>query len=105
MPNGQLIASGGQDETVVVWDANTYKPTLTIKEHTDGVVCLAFSPDSRRIVSSGYDEKIKIWDVQTGRVDLNLRAGTLIGSVAFSPNGRWVIGETGRQVFVWGAKT
>ena len=36
---------GGRDRLVIVWDAESGQETLTFKEHTGLVTCLAFRPD------------------------------------------------------------
>src|ERR1700676_726197 len=39
-----------------------------LEGHTDDVISVAFSPDSKRIVSSSNDKTIRVWDMETGRM-------------------------------------
>lgn len=42
--DGSLLASGGSDQSVIVWNVATGQPTLTLKEHTHVVESVAFPP-------------------------------------------------------------
>jgi WD40 repeat protein len=62
--DGLLIISGSCDKTVRIWDATTGEAACPpLQGHTDGVTCVAFSPDGR-IVSGSLDKTVRIWDVQ-----------------------------------------
>lgn len=52
-PDGQRIASGGDDQTVQVWDATGGKRFYTYSSDYPGVNSVAWSPDGRRIASGG----------------------------------------------------
>lgn len=66
-PDGKLIASGGRDKTVRLWDAASFHAVGDPMRHDDQVTSLAFTPDGRRIISTGSDKTIRQWDVQTHR--------------------------------------
>jgi WD40 repeat protein len=61
-PDGNRVASGGDDGTVKVWDPVSGREALTLRGHTDSVLAVAFSPDGTRIASSSKDGSVKIWD-------------------------------------------
>jgi WD40 repeat protein len=72
-PDGRHVVSGGDDETIRVWDAETGEEVVgPLKGHSDGVRFVAFSPDGRRIVSGSDDKTIRVWDAETGRRWLSL---------------------------------
>ncbi|KAF6750537.1 hypothetical protein DFP72DRAFT_817605 [Ephemerocybe angulata] len=68
-PNDQskFIASGSNDKTVRVWDAETGDLVSgPMDEHTDYVGTVAFSPDGKQIASGSDDGTIRIWDTESG---------------------------------------
>jgi WD40 repeat protein len=62
-PDGQRIASGADDGTVKIWNAETGALISALSGHIDSVVSVAFSPDGRRLVSGSFDTTVKIWAV------------------------------------------
>jgi len=67
---GKVLASGGEDEVIRLWDVSTGQHRGTLKGHTGSVNALAFipaAPDSKLLVSAGDDRTIRIWDVQAQR--------------------------------------
>jgi WD40 repeat protein len=65
------------------------KPELIVQSgHSDTVVDLAFSPDSKILASGGSDNIVKLWDLSSGK-ELRSLNGVRDGSfVAFSSDGR-----------------
>ena len=51
-PDGRRIASGGEDRTLWIWDAETAKP-LHRFTHKQTVNVLAFSPDGKSVAIGG----------------------------------------------------
>ena len=62
-PDGRWLASAGEDTTVRLWDAKSWKPLHTLRGHISWVSSLAFSPDSQRLVSGSRDHTVKVWDL------------------------------------------
>ena len=63
-PDGQLVASGGGDSIVRVWNLATGQFQDCIG-HKDVIAELAFAPDGQTLASSSWDKTIKLWDVST----------------------------------------
>src|SRR4051812_30926900 len=74
---------------VLSLSAQEPKLRATLKGHTDAVVAVAFSPDSKTLASASYDGTLKLWDMSTGkeRATLGKYRGCL-GCVAFSADGK-----------------
>jgi WD40 repeat protein len=69
-PNGKYIASGGEDNRVIIWDIKTGKPIKYYTGHTDDVNNLAFSGDGRFLFSCSDDKTIRKWDLTKAFPDL-----------------------------------
>ena len=107
-PDGTRIASGSDDFTVRLWDAQSGQPVGELTGHTDKVFGVAFSPDGTRIVSSGADHTVRLWDARTGEPIGQPLAGhtNWVSSVAFSPDGTRIVSSgADRTVRLWDAHT
>ena len=85
-PDGRLVASGGEDHTVLVWDVASGRELRSLIGHTKDVQSVAFSPDGKVLASGGSDKTVKLWDVASGR-ELRTLSIPHGNSVAFSPDG------------------
>src|SRR6266542_2893088 len=102
-PDGALLASGGEDHQIRVWDAATYRLRLTLDGHTDTVNSVAFAPDNTLLASASADRTVRLWDSSTGREVATLTPSTqVVNSVAFSPDGE-VLASAGAdaKVYLW----
>lgn len=61
--DGKYLATGGADNRLVVWDANTMKPLKLFTQHRDSVTGLAFRRGTNQLFSSSADRTIKIWSL------------------------------------------
>ena len=64
-PDGTLLATGGSDDLVIIWDVATGKNQTTLKGHEDSVLGLAFSTDGKFLASAAADNTVRIWDLKT----------------------------------------
>ena len=98
-PNATLLASGGEDGTVRLWDLAGWRagepipPVRLLGRHEKWVWSVRFSPDGKLLASGSLDRTIVLWDAATGEKVRTLRghSGTF-SRVAFAPDGRTVAG-------------
>jgi len=89
-PDGSLIASGGRDAAIQVWDARTGSQISWFHGHEDYVNAVAFVPDGTRIISGACDRTARVWkNVGEKRSDPILKAsGSLrLSHIDVSPDG------------------
>jgi WD40 repeat protein len=65
---GGLLACGGADKTVNVFDLNSGNRKYTLKECADAVYSLAFSPDGALLAAGSRDGKIRLWNTTDGKL-------------------------------------
>ncbi len=104
-PDGQYLASAGNDHTVQVWDAATGESFFTYGGHSDTVYTLAWSPNGKRIASGGNDHTLRVCDVTSGRKVFTKRnRSNIVLGVAWSPDGRYIAsGGSDHKVRIWDA--
>src|ERR671915_573161 len=66
-PDGRILASGGHDSSVILWDPQRGQQLgEPLQMPGDvGVNSLAFSPDGRILASGGHDSSVILWDPQS----------------------------------------
>jgi WD40 repeat protein/energy-coupling factor transporter ATP-binding protein EcfA2 len=104
--DGQL-ASGGGDNTIIIWDIKTGQPAQTLIGHTGPVISVAWSADGR-LASTSWDKTIIIWDLKIGQpaqILKGLRAFDGFTSVAWSTDGRLASGSSDNTIIIWDLKT
>jgi WD40 repeat protein len=110
-PDGQVLASAGEDQKVTLWEVATGRELASdLVGHKGGIVSLAFSPVGRDLVSGSFDGTLVIWDVADPshpslRRKLDGNAGS-IWAVAYSPDGKSIAsGNDDGTVKLWDPTT
>jgi WD40 repeat protein/serine/threonine protein kinase len=60
--DGKQLASASADQTLRIWDTETWQEPIVLKGHQQEVWALTFFSDSVRLASGSKDGKICIWD-------------------------------------------
>jgi WD40 repeat protein len=102
-PDGQRLVTGGEGDTVKIWNVQTGQELKILSGHTGDVCAVAFSPDGRWLATAGEDTTVRIWDAATWKPRYTLRGHTgLVSSLAFSPKGQYLVsGSRDHRVKVW----
>ncbi len=109
-PDGRTLASSSWNKTVSLRDAMTGALVRTYL-NPGRVFRVVFSPDGRQLaaagVSPGRTSFVTVWDTRTGgEVGATIRDESMPFSVAFDPDGRYLLKEgPGHTVKVWDART
>ena len=57
-PDGKLVATGGHDNLVILWDATSGREIAVFNDNKDYIMCLAFSLDGKMLASGSFDGKM-----------------------------------------------
>jgi Tol biopolymer transport system component/tRNA A-37 threonylcarbamoyl transferase component Bud32 len=111
-PDGKMIAAGGRDKIVSLWDAETGELIRTLEGENKSVLDLAFSPDGFFLVVALDEPRVFIWDANTGQLakqTIKGIDGTHTGNVYgvdWSPDGAKLVTVSGdKRVILWDAGT
>jgi RNA polymerase sigma factor (sigma-70 family) len=123
-PDGSVVATGGHDGTICLWDTATRKRLRKIKlveepyfhrngngidsggilgTDSGGILALAFAPNGQTIASANYDSTVRLFEVSTGKQLRILRGHAYsVGGVAFSPDGKILAsGSNDQTIRLW----
>lgn len=93
-PDGQTLATGSADGTVVIWNAATHREHARLGGEGEpgsvrGVRTLALSPDARTLAVGRRSGAIDLWDTATFALTGSLESeGGAAETIAWSPDGK-----------------
>jgi hypothetical protein len=101
-PDGTLLATGGTDSRVHVWNMATGAHKMEVKTRK-WPRALCFSPDGNYLITAGKDERLKKWNLQTGELVYAQKGHRAqIVSVDISPDGKYIAtGGADGKVILW----
>ena len=85
-PDGRLLASGGNEKTIHLWDITSGKLLSRYEGHNGSVHAIVWSVDGKRLASGGLDQSVLMWEPTSGTL-LERMAG-FVRVVAGSSDGR-----------------
>jgi mono/diheme cytochrome c family protein len=99
-PDSKLLAAGGCDRAIRIWDLASGKLAKTIEDHADWVLDLDFQPvDGKLLVSASRDKTSKVFDVAKGESIVTFPEHTEpVYAAAFTRDGKQIATSGGDKV-------
>ena len=106
-PDGAILASGANDNTVKLWDVATRTNIATLEGHKFWVRSVSFSRDGAILASGSWDGTVKLWDVATRTNIATLEGHTnRVNTASFLPDGAILAsGADDNTVKLWDVAT
>lgn len=105
--DGQHLASGGNDNKLLIWDAASSSPLLKFHQHSAAVKAISWSPHQRGLLASGggtADKCIRFWSTVTNSPLHHIDTGSQVCNLVWSKNVNELVSTHGysqNQVVVW----
>ncbi len=101
-PDGRLLAVGGEDGTVMVWDLAGETRAFHLRAHGFPVRGVYFHPDGHMLATLSAERVIRLWNMTSGETravlaDFDRRPLM----AAFSPEGDQIAINTENEVRIW----
>lgn len=102
-PDRTLLAAGGADNSIRIFEISTGKERLNIQQHADWVTALAFSPDGKQIASASRDRTARVFELENGNLlETYVEHTHPVFAVAFAQDGKRVFsGGRGKAAHLW----
>jgi WD40 repeat protein/serine/threonine protein kinase len=84
-PDGNMLAIGGEEGRLSLWNADTGEQVRELLGHEALVVKPIFSPDGRLLFTGGFDSTLKIWQLSEGRQLAEITTGGPVDLFALNP--------------------
>lgn len=104
--DGRILASGGEDGDVRIWNPATGAELHILRGHDGRVTSLTFSSDNKQLASGSFDQTIRIWDTATGKENRPREGSGGVLPLFVSPDGRLLASTSwDRKVRLWSLVT
>lgn len=107
-PNGKMLVSGSEDNTLKLWNLQKHKYICTLEGHEAGVKSVAFSRDGKMLVSGSADNTIKLWQLPKVKAPSHTLTGhsDWVKCLAISPDGQILAsGSQDKTIKLWNLAT
>jgi len=105
--DGSQLASGGNDNNLMVWNLHSNKPLMCNNDHIAAVKAIAWSPHQHNILASGggtADRTIRFWNTNSFEQIFKIDTGSQVCNLVFSKSSNELVSTHGyslNQINVW----
>jgi pre-mRNA-processing factor 19 len=98
-PDGIIMATGGDDNIVNVWDIRTGKaPKARFEGHSGAITSVAFNENGFFMASASQDRSISLWDLRTQKKLQSIALDEVAASVSYDFSGKYLAAAVGAEV-------
>jgi cell division cycle 20-like protein 1 (cofactor of APC complex) len=101
------LASGGNDNKLIIWDKSTTTPLYRFEDHVAAVKAVSWSPHQHGLLASGggtADRKILFWNTLTGNCIQGIDTGSQVCNLSWSKTTNELVSTHGysqNQIIIW----
>ena len=105
--DGSQLASGGNDNNLMIWNLHSPKPMMCNNSHLAAVKAIAWSPHQHNILATGggtADRTIRFWNTSTFENVLKYDTGSQVCNLVFSKTSNELVSTHGfslNQINIW----
>ena len=105
--DGTQLASGGNDNNLMVWSLHSNKPLMYNNDHIAAVKAIGWSPHHHNILASGggtADRTIRFWNTNTFEPIFKIDTGSQVCNLVFSKSSNELVSTHGyslNQINIW----
>ncbi|KAL2919804.1 substrate-specific activator of APC-dependent proteolysis [Polyrhizophydium stewartii] len=106
-PDDDVLASGGNDNKLFIWDARSKKELSCFEHHKAAIKAIAWSPHERGLLSSGggtQDKCIRHWNTLTSELKSYVDTNSQVCNLAWSKYSKELVSTHGfsqNKIIVW----
>lgn len=60
--DGRKLATCGKDTDVLIYDTSVFQELYRLRDHTEPVAYITWSPDDANLITCSFDRTARIWD-------------------------------------------
>ncbi|MDZ8050142.1 MAG: protein kinase domain-containing protein [Aulosira sp. ZfuVER01] len=102
-PDGTILATGSDDNTIKLWEVNTGQVITTLLGHSWSVVAVTFTADGTMLISASRDRTVKLWKVSTAEEIATLSGhADSVSTIAVNPDAQLIAsGSRDKTIKLW----
>jgi WD40 repeat protein len=106
-PDGKTLITGGEDNTIRIWDVSSGKVIRVLQGHQGFINSLTLSRDGQTLVSASRDHTIRVWLLDLNDTHRSLNDHTAsVWSAVYSPDGTLAASAgADRKIRIWNTET
>lgn len=96
--DGQQLASGGNDNKLMIWNHHSEQPLAKFSEHTAAVKAIAWNPNQAGLLATGggtADRCIRFWNTHTLQPINYIDTGSQVCNLMFSKTTNEIVSTHG----------